>query len=79
MKVAKNLLAATTLLLLIVASYMRLTKTVVKSRYSTGRAGTIWHTGYDSGNSIFLCAILTGVVWCMVFWMSRQRTGKGEN
>jgi hypothetical protein len=74
MRVAKNLLAATTLLLLFVASYMRLTETVVKARYSTGRTGATWHTGYDSGNSVFLCAILTGAVWCLVFWMGRQRS-----
>ena len=74
MRVAQNLLAATTLLLLFVASYMRLTETVVKARYSTGKGASHWHTGYDSGNSVFLCAILTGVVWCLVFWMGRQRT-----
>jgi len=74
MRVAKNLLAATTLLLLLVASYMRLTETVVKTRYSTGRTGTFWHTGYDSGNSVFLCAILTGIVWCLVSWIDRQRS-----
>ena len=74
MRDAKNLLAATTLLLLCVASYMRLTETVVKARYSTGKGASHWHTGYDSANSIFLCAILTGAVWCFVFWMSRQRS-----
>jgi len=74
MRIAKNLLATTTLLLLLFASYMRLTGTVVKARYSTGRAGATWHTGYDSGNSVFLCAILTGTVCCLVFWMGRQRS-----
>jgi hypothetical protein len=74
MRVTKNLLAATALLLLFVASYMRLTETVVKARYSTGKGASHWHTGYDSANSIFLCAILTGAVWCLVFWMSRQRS-----
>lgn len=75
MRVAKNLLAATTLLLLFVASYMRLTETVIKARYSTGRrGGTTWHTGYESGNSVFLCAMLTGAVWCLVLWMDRQRS-----
>jgi hypothetical protein len=74
MKIAKNVLAATTLLLLLSASYMRLTGTVVKARYSSGRTSASWHTGYDSGNSVFLCAILTGTVWCLVFWMGRQRS-----
>jgi hypothetical protein len=74
MRVAKSLLAATTLLLLFVASYMRLSGTVVKARYSTGKGASHWHTGYDSANSILLCAILTGALWCLVFWMSRQRS-----
>jgi hypothetical protein len=74
MRIAKNLLATTTLLLLFVASYMRLTETVIKARYSTGRTGATWHTGYDSGNSVFFCAILTGAVWCLVFWMDRRRS-----
>ena len=74
MRVVKNLLAFTTLLLLFVASYMRLTEKVVKARYTVGKTGTRWHTGYDSGNSVFLCAILTGAVWCFVFWQGRQRS-----
>jgi len=74
MRIALNLLAATTLLLLLVASYMRLSGTVVRARYSTGRNGNHWHTGYDSAGSVFLCALLTGAVWCLVFWMSRQRS-----
>jgi hypothetical protein len=74
MNVAKNLLAATTLLLLAVASYMRLTETVIEGRYSTGKGANHWHTGYDSGNSVFLCAMLTGAVWCLVSWMDRQRS-----
>jgi hypothetical protein len=74
MRVAKNLLAGTTLLLLLVATYLRVTDTVIKARYTTGRTGATWHTGYDSGNSVFLCAILTGAVWCFVLWISRQRS-----
>lgn len=74
MKVVKNLLAASTILLLLVASYMRLTDTVVKGRYSTGRSHLIWHTGFDSGNSVFLCALLTGAVWGLVVWADRQKT-----
>jgi hypothetical protein len=74
MRVAKNLLAAITLLLLIVASYMRLSGTVVKAKYSTSKGGSHWHTGYDSANSIFLCSILTGALWCLVFWMSCQKS-----
>ena len=74
MRIVKNLLAATMLLLLFVASYMRLTDKVVASRYSGGKGSSHWHTGYDSANSIFLCAILTGAAWCLVFWMSRQRS-----
>lgn len=72
MRVTKNLLAGTTLLLLVVASYMRLTDTVVKGEYSSGRNN--WHTGFDSGNSVFICAMLTGAVWCLVVWMGRQRS-----
>lgn len=74
MKVVQNLLAATTLLLLFVASYMRFTATVVTSSYSTGKSSTHWHTGTDSAGSVFLCALLTGVVWGLVFWMNRQRS-----
>jgi len=74
MKVVKNLLAASTILLLLVASYMRLTETVVKGTYSTGRKSPVLHTGFDSGNSVFLCAMLTGAVWCLVVWADRQKT-----
>lgn len=73
-KVVQNLLAATTLLLLCVASYMRLERTTVSAQYVTGRGKLTWHTLYDSANSVFLCAILVGVVWGVVFWMGRQRS-----
>ena len=53
---------------------MRLTEKVVKTRYTVGKTGTIWRTGYDSGNSVFLCAILTGAVLCVVVWQTRQRS-----
>jgi len=72
MRVTKNLLAATTILLLVVASYMRLTDTVVKGGYGRGRNN--WRTGFDSGDSVFICAMLTGAVWCLVLWMDRQRS-----
>ena len=72
MRVTKNLLASTSILLLAVASYLRLTDTVIKGRYNSGRNN--WHTGFDSGNSVFFCALLTGAVWCLVVWMDRQRS-----
>jgi hypothetical protein len=73
MKIAKNLLAATTLLLLLVATYMRITESVVTSRYIARRGGP-WVTRYESANSIFLCALLTGILWFLIFWMDRQRS-----
>ncbi len=73
MKDLQNLFAFATLLLLAVATYMRLAGTVISSKYGTKGSSQL-HTGYDSADSVFLCALLVGVFWCLVFWMNRQRS-----
>lgn len=74
MKGVLNLFAGATILLLLVATYMRLAGTVVSSKVRNGRSSTHWHLGYDSADSVFLCALIVGAAWCLLFWMSRQRS-----
>ena len=72
MKYAKNLLAATTLLLLFGATYLRFTGDVPTTIY-TGRSGTP-HAGEWSATSVLVCAIATGITWCLVMWIDRQKS-----
>ena len=70
MKQTKNLLAAGTILLLLVATFMRITGIAVLAK--DGGKFSPSHYSAVSAGSVFFCAILTGAVWCFVVWLDRR-------
>ena len=72
MKPTKNTLGVATLLLLLAATLMRITGTSFIAR-DAGKFRPMRYSAI-SATSIFACAIATGITWCILLWIDRQRS-----